>query len=809
MSFPRDSQTDLNLEQQRKRAKDLRRGHRDGNLEAAVRIARYLPRARNLSAEQVLGSTLTLSEAQFVVAREAGFSSWPKLKHHIEESAFAEADLGERIIDAAFAGDDDAVRTMLDRGPAFPKRSIHVAAALADVEAAFSLLEADPALADGRGGKRNWPPLLYLCCSRYRRVEQDATAARLRIAKRVIDLGADVNAAGLELGYTAPHINQMFDEHEWRAIDGAAGRVGSPELVRMLLDAGADLNQTYETVSQAVRSGNSEVLKLLLEAGPQPWWQVGWALKACVMLEKTEMARILVRYLERSRIPETALLEAIRLQRHPDLIEVLLGDDSQNELTLSIWRRAYRAALRYGHRAAADALRRSGIDDSALTDVDRAIAACINGERTELHGLLPLGEDDHRMLAWAIRTGRYSAVPLLLETGLDPNVPDKDGETPLHLAVRAGLMETVDVLLRAGASVDARNFDLETPLDAAVARRDDAVRDHVIRRLLEAGARPAHEDARLDRVELNLLFERAADAVVFGDLETLRELLDEEPLLVHARSPRPHRATLLNYCGANGVEDPRQRTPSNAPAILQLLLDCGSDVNATCNLYGGGATTLGLLLTSIHPVKAGLRTALAEILLNAGANGAAGIEGAASLGRLDLVEKFFDEDDQLKGNATKAQLQSALRCACEYGRTSVVEFLLNKGADLREQDGNGQTGLHLAALAGHLDTVKLLLERQAPLELKNVWGGTVLGNVLWAAVHHDPNVDYVPIVEAVLKAGAKVDPMFLIGWPRQNPLDPSAKAPIEELLRRQRDVVGQGSGEISKSYESGASNEET
>jgi len=94
MSFPGNSQPDLNLEQQRKRAKDLRRGHRDRNLEAAVRVARHLPRARNQSAEEVLRSTLTLSEAQFVVAREAGFSSWPKLKHHIEESTLRGADLG-------------------------------------------------------------------------------------------------------------------------------------------------------------------------------------------------------------------------------------------------------------------------------------------------------------------------------------------------------------------------------------------------------------------------------------------------------------------------------------------------------------------------------------------------------------------------------------------------------------------------------------------------------------------------------------------------------------------------------------------
>jgi hypothetical protein len=116
-----------------------------------------------------------------------------------------------------------------------------------------------------------------------------------------------------------------------------------------------------------------------------------------------------------------------------------------------------------------------------------------------------------------------------------------------------------------------------------------------------------------------LLFERAADAVVAGDADTLRQLLDHTADLARARSPRPHRATLLIYCGANGVEEIRQRTPSNAPAIAQLLLERGADPNASCRLYGGGSTTLGLLLTSIHPRRAGVDGDLVRVLARFGA----------------------------------------------------------------------------------------------------------------------------------------------------------------------------------------------
>src|SRR5215212_8919336 len=59
-------------------------------------------------------------------------------------------------------------------------------------------------------------------------------------------------------------------------------------------------------------------------------------------------------------------------------------------------------------------------------------------------------------------------------------------------------------------------------------------------------------------------FEMAVEAVVDGERDTLEALLREDPSLPSARSLRRHRATLLHYIAANGVEGSRQRTPSNA-----------------------------------------------------------------------------------------------------------------------------------------------------------------------------------------------------------------------------------------------------
>jgi hypothetical protein len=63
------------LEQLRKRAKDLLRAYRAGDTVAAERFRAVSQRLE----------AITLTDAQFVVAREHGFESWAKLKHHIEE----------------------------------------------------------------------------------------------------------------------------------------------------------------------------------------------------------------------------------------------------------------------------------------------------------------------------------------------------------------------------------------------------------------------------------------------------------------------------------------------------------------------------------------------------------------------------------------------------------------------------------------------------------------------------------------------------------------------------------------------------
>jgi catechol 2,3-dioxygenase-like lactoylglutathione lyase family enzyme len=69
-----------NLDNLKKQAKLYLRWHRSGYYPVAARIRALLPRYSHLSDEEVLAHRFTLSDAQELIARKAGFETWEALR---------------------------------------------------------------------------------------------------------------------------------------------------------------------------------------------------------------------------------------------------------------------------------------------------------------------------------------------------------------------------------------------------------------------------------------------------------------------------------------------------------------------------------------------------------------------------------------------------------------------------------------------------------------------------------------------------------------------------------------------------------
>ena len=171
------------LEQYKKQAKELVKVFRAAHSrkfsdsesvhsEVIQRVKKQHPRFAVLPDDQIASTRFVLADAQFVIAREHGFESWPKFAKHVEESrarAFASSvsDPVAAFIESACVPRDsmhssgtlDRAEAILAAHPEVASSNIYTSAILGDVVGVrrFLALEAQNAIA--KGGPYGWDAL--------------------------------------------------------------------------------------------------------------------------------------------------------------------------------------------------------------------------------------------------------------------------------------------------------------------------------------------------------------------------------------------------------------------------------------------------------------------------------------------------------------------------------------------------------------------------------------------------------------------------------------------------------------------------
>jgi hypothetical protein len=133
-------------------------------------------------------------------------------------------------------------------------------------------------------------------------------------------------------------------------------------------------------------------------------------------------------------------------------------------------------------------------------------------------------------------------------------------------------------------------------------------------------------------------------------------------------------------------------------------------------------------------------------------------------------------------NNEQETLDEVLSASCMLGQTKTAEYLIDKGVDPYAGMRSWLAGPHYAVSSGRLETVKMLLGKNIPMEIENRYGGTLLGQALWSAINEHRD-DHAEIIERLIQAGAHVWPGTLDWWEAQEVPSPVTKKRVANALK--------------------------
>ena len=411
---------------------------------------------------------------------------------------------------AIWHGSLERAEAMRAEQPGIATSGIHAAAVLGDDAGVRRFLALDPASATATSPPYGGSALVYLCLSKYLRLDPARSDGFLRAAAALLDAGADPNAGFWSRGDHPELETPLY---------GAAGVAHHAGLTRLLLERGADPNDP-ETPYHTPETYDNAALQVLVESGRMTADSL-----AMMLLRKADWHDFdgIEWLLEHGADPNrathwgnTALHNAVLSDNDLRIVEVMLdhgGDPTVIARGASFKESGARSAVSMAaRRGRGDLLalfERRGIP-IGLEGVDRLIAACARDDAAAVRAIaegepglvVELLAQGGTLLAEFAGTANTGGIARLLDLGVPVNALYEKGygyfdiapnSTALHVAAWRAWHETLRFLIERGAPVDARDGKDRTALMLAVKACVDSYWSYrrspeSVEALLDAGA---------------------------------------------------------------------------------------------------------------------------------------------------------------------------------------------------------------------------------------------------------------------------------------------------------------------------------